>query len=246
MKSEYRVVVIGGGVVGASVLYHLAKLGWSDIAIVERSVLTVGFELACRRRRPCPQRRPQHRRPPGLHDRPALGDRARVRSGHRDAHDRWDLGGIGSGAVGVAPGDLSDLSDDGHRGRPPDGAGRDQGMVSDHQPRRGPGWTVGRPRGIHRPIGGRSCLCQGRPGTGRRGDRAQPGPRPQPPVRRLLGRGHRAGNDRRRTRCQRGRSLGQAGRPDGGGRASRCLRWPTTTSSPSRSRNWPRSTPRCR
>lgn len=42
MKSEYRVVVIGGGVVGASVLYHLAKLGWSDVAIVERSVLTAG------------------------------------------------------------------------------------------------------------------------------------------------------------------------------------------------------------
>ena len=42
MKSEYRVVVIGGGVVGASVLYHLAKLGWSDAAIVERSVLTAG------------------------------------------------------------------------------------------------------------------------------------------------------------------------------------------------------------
>ncbi|MGB7859645.1 MAG: FAD-dependent oxidoreductase [Acidimicrobiia bacterium] len=42
MKSEYRVVVIGGGVVGASVLYHLAKLGWSDVAIVEREVLTAG------------------------------------------------------------------------------------------------------------------------------------------------------------------------------------------------------------
>ncbi len=42
MKSQYRVVVIGGGVVGASVLYHLAKLGWTDIAIVERSVLTAG------------------------------------------------------------------------------------------------------------------------------------------------------------------------------------------------------------
>jgi dimethylglycine dehydrogenase len=42
LKSEYRVVVIGGGVVGASVLYHLAKLGWTDVAIVERSVLTAG------------------------------------------------------------------------------------------------------------------------------------------------------------------------------------------------------------
>ena len=42
MNSHYRVVVIGGGVVGASVLYHLAKLGWSDVALIERSVLTAG------------------------------------------------------------------------------------------------------------------------------------------------------------------------------------------------------------
>lgn len=42
MNSQYRVVVIGGGVVGASVLYHLAKLGWNDVAIVERDVLTAG------------------------------------------------------------------------------------------------------------------------------------------------------------------------------------------------------------
>ena len=42
MKSHYRVVVIGGGVVGTSVLYHLTKLGWSDVALIERSVLTAG------------------------------------------------------------------------------------------------------------------------------------------------------------------------------------------------------------
>ena len=42
MKSQYRVVVVGGGVVGASVLYHLAKLGWTDVAVVERDVLTAG------------------------------------------------------------------------------------------------------------------------------------------------------------------------------------------------------------
>ncbi len=42
MKTQYRVVVIGGGVVGASVLYHLAKYGWTDVALVERSVLTAG------------------------------------------------------------------------------------------------------------------------------------------------------------------------------------------------------------
>ena len=42
MKPQYRVVIIGGGVVGASVAYHLAKYGWTDVAIVERSVLTAG------------------------------------------------------------------------------------------------------------------------------------------------------------------------------------------------------------
>lgn len=42
MNSHYRVVVIGGGVVGTSVLYHLAKMGWSDVCLIERSVLTAG------------------------------------------------------------------------------------------------------------------------------------------------------------------------------------------------------------
>lgn len=42
MKNQYRVVVIGGGVVGASVAYHLTKFGWSDIALLERDVLTAG------------------------------------------------------------------------------------------------------------------------------------------------------------------------------------------------------------
>ena len=42
MKSHYRVVVIGGGIVGASVLYHLAKFGWKDVALIERAELTSG------------------------------------------------------------------------------------------------------------------------------------------------------------------------------------------------------------
>ncbi len=42
MKSHYRVVIIGGGVVGASVLYHLARMGWRDVCLIERSVLTAG------------------------------------------------------------------------------------------------------------------------------------------------------------------------------------------------------------
>jgi dimethylglycine dehydrogenase len=42
MQSHYRAVVIGGGVVGASVLYHLTKAGWTDIALIEKHELTAG------------------------------------------------------------------------------------------------------------------------------------------------------------------------------------------------------------
>ncbi len=42
MKSHAQVVVIGGGVVGASVLYHLTKLGWKDVVLLERAELTAG------------------------------------------------------------------------------------------------------------------------------------------------------------------------------------------------------------
>ena len=42
MNSHARVVVIGGGVVGVSMLYHLAKKGWSDVTLLERKELTSG------------------------------------------------------------------------------------------------------------------------------------------------------------------------------------------------------------
>ena len=42
MKSHAQAVVIGGGVIGCSILYHLAKLGWSDVVLLERSELTSG------------------------------------------------------------------------------------------------------------------------------------------------------------------------------------------------------------
>ena len=42
MKSHARVVVIGGGVVGCSVAYHLARGGWTDVVLLERSELTSG------------------------------------------------------------------------------------------------------------------------------------------------------------------------------------------------------------
>ena len=42
MKSHTRVAVIGGGVVGCSVLYHLTKAGWTDVVLLERDQLTCG------------------------------------------------------------------------------------------------------------------------------------------------------------------------------------------------------------
>ncbi len=42
MKSHARVVIIGGGIMGVSALYHLAKRGWSDVVLVEKNELTAG------------------------------------------------------------------------------------------------------------------------------------------------------------------------------------------------------------
>ena len=42
MKSHARVIVIGGGAVGCSALYHLTRLGWTDVVLLERDELTAG------------------------------------------------------------------------------------------------------------------------------------------------------------------------------------------------------------
>lgn len=42
MTDQARVVVIGGGIIGCGVLYHLARLGWSDVLLVEKNELTAG------------------------------------------------------------------------------------------------------------------------------------------------------------------------------------------------------------
>ena len=41
MKSHAQAVVIGGGVIGCSILYHLAKLGWNESVLLERDELTL-------------------------------------------------------------------------------------------------------------------------------------------------------------------------------------------------------------
>jgi dimethylglycine dehydrogenase len=42
MRTHAQAVVIGGGVIGCSILYHLTKLGWKDVVLLERSELTSG------------------------------------------------------------------------------------------------------------------------------------------------------------------------------------------------------------
>ncbi|NJD29155.1 MAG: FAD-binding oxidoreductase, partial [Chloroflexi bacterium] len=42
LPAQGRVVVIGGGIVGASVLYHLTERGWRDVVLLERKRLTSG------------------------------------------------------------------------------------------------------------------------------------------------------------------------------------------------------------
>ena len=42
LPARARVVIVGGGVIGCSVAYHLTKLGWSDVVLLERKQLTSG------------------------------------------------------------------------------------------------------------------------------------------------------------------------------------------------------------
>lgn len=46
LPTHVQVVVIGGGIVGCSVAYHLTKLGWTDVVLLERKVLTSGTTWA--------------------------------------------------------------------------------------------------------------------------------------------------------------------------------------------------------
>src|SRR3972149_11866 len=42
LPDRARVVIVGGGVIGASIAYHLSKLGWRDVVLLERRQLTAG------------------------------------------------------------------------------------------------------------------------------------------------------------------------------------------------------------
>ena len=168
MDGHYRVVVVGGGVVGASVLYHLAKFGWTDIALVERSVLTAGSSWHAAG---------------GVHALNADPNMAALQAYTIDLLPRiaeesgQDIGlhmtgrpqrRLDPGALGVASGGLPRVPDHRDRGLPPDDAGGSPRRLPDHGHRRRARRPVGRPGGLYRHRGHGPRL---RPGG------AQPGAR---------------------------------------------------------------------
>lgn len=42
LPTQARTVIVGGGIIGASIAYHLTKLGWTDVVLLERGQLTSG------------------------------------------------------------------------------------------------------------------------------------------------------------------------------------------------------------
>ena len=46
LPTHAQVVIIGGGIVGCSVAYHLCKIGWKDVVVVERKTIASGTTWA--------------------------------------------------------------------------------------------------------------------------------------------------------------------------------------------------------
>ena len=215
MKSHYQVVVVGGGVVGASVLYHLAKFGWTDVALVERSVLTAGSSWHAAG---------------GVHALNADPNMAALQAytidllSEIEKESGQDIGLHMTGGITVAsaPARWEWLQsayrifqtigiEDCHLMSPDEI--REKCPIMDVTGRRRR--AVGGPRGLPRHHRHRPCVRRRGPETRRRGHRAQQGGGTEPARRRHLGRGDREGFHPRGTRRQRGRPVGQAGRTDG-------------------------------
>ena len=172
MKSQYRVVIVGGGVVGASIAYHLTKLGWADVAILERSVLTAGSSWHAAG---------------GYHALNADPNIASLQAYTIDVLSRLEqetgqatglhmTGGITFACtpdrwewLQAAYRVFQTMGIEDVRLMSPAG---DQDRLPHHQHRRRLRRHVGRPRGLCRHDGRGAGLCQGRQAARRRGDRA--------------------------------------------------------------------------
>ena len=108
MKSHVRVAVIGGGVVGASVLYHLTKAGWHDVVLIERNELTSGSTWHAAGGMHTINSDPNVAKLQRIHHQSLQGDRADLRPILRHPHYRRTDAGRNARAHGlVAAGPLA-------------------------------------------------------------------------------------------------------------------------------------------
>ena len=232
MKSSARAVVIGGGVVGASVLYHLAKIGWTDVTAAREERTDVRFDLARGRRHAHVQRRSQHLAAAEIHDRPLPRDRADLRPVLRLASERRSHAGRQRQASSTASklimlaraisrdGDRDDLA---RRGDAAQSADRQAALH-----RR----AVARGRRALRSVGHDAGLCEGGAQARRVGGALHARARAVAAHRRHMGRGHRQGHGACRARRQLPADCGRAKSVTWSASSCRCSRWSTTTSSP--------------
>jgi glycine/D-amino acid oxidase-like deaminating enzyme len=83
--TQARAVIIGGGVVGCSVAYHLAKAGWTDVVLLERKQLTCGTTWHAAGLIGQLRGSPEHDAARQVFGRPLRPARGRDRRRHRDA-----------------------------------------------------------------------------------------------------------------------------------------------------------------
>ena len=229
LPSRARVVIIGGGVIGTSVAYHLTRLGWTDVLLRRAGPAVLRHDLARGRAgRPAAGLGERHAAGAVLH--PALR-RAR---GRGRAVDRLQAVRRRHGRAHRGPDDAAPAYG-GERGRLRAGvhaahAGRGAGALPGHAGRRPGRRDLAARRRDGQPDRPDPGAGEGRAAAGCPDRREDPGPRR---ARRRRPRDRRA--HRRRRRRGRGRrelrgTVGQAGRRAGRGRPCRCTPPSTSTS----------------
>ena len=126
-----QVAIIGGGVIGTSVLYHLAKLGWHNIALFERKVLTAGSSWHAAGSIHA-QRRPANGSTSSVYHQFTAASRRRIRQRYRLAHDRRHNIRQRTRKMAMAASGISHLPNYRHNRLPSDDAKTNSGTMPDN------------------------------------------------------------------------------------------------------------------